>query len=445
MITFQDFEKNRDLIEIINSYRFSQDYLNMVDSNKYYLGENTKILNRLNWFFNSLGEKEIDKFKANNKTPCDFYKKIVKQEVQYLLGNGVTMDSDVKTELGKNIDLLLQRTGLNARIDGVSWAYCYIDKRGKFQIANFKATEFVPLLDERTGIIRAGIRFYQIDIEKPIYVELYEEDGISVYKMIDNKIEEIEPKKAYKIKIKRDILGLEKIEENWTMLPIIPLWGDETHKTTLTSSLKNKIDLYDIILSDFGNNLEDNNDIYWVLKNYEGQDIGEFLADYKYFKTIRVDDEGEAKAETMETPFQARQVALDILRTQIYEDSMALDMKTLTGSSLTNVAINSAKTDLDLKTDEFEWQCIEFVENLLALYEEYKGNIKNSDIKFIRRTITNDTEIIDNIYKMRQDIDHRTALQLNPYIESKEVDNIIKEIDKENEVIYNNVKSSSRD
>lgn len=447
MLTYQDFEnmkETNEIMQIINNYRFSAEYTRMIEANEYYQGENTKILNRMQWFFNGRGEREKDKFKANNQVPCDFYKKIVKQEVQYLLGNGVTMDIDIKKEIGKNLDLLLQKTGLNARINGVSWVYCYIDKKGKFQTQPFKATEFIPMFDERTGAIMGGIRFYRIAENKPMYIEVYEIDGITSYiANPEGGVELIEEKTPYKLKIKKDILNTEVIGENWSTLPIIPLWGDETHKSSLTTSLKNKIDLYDIILSDFGNNLEDNNDIYWVLKNYQGQDMSEFLADYKYFKTIKTDDDGGAEAKTIETPHEARQIALNILRQQIYEDAMALDMKTLTGGSLTNVAINSAKTDLDLKTDEFEWQCIEFIENILELYNEYRSINLEDDIKFIRRTITNDTEVIDNIYKMRSDIDQETALRLNPYIDDKEIPNIIKKLDTEDEMIYNNIKSNN--
>ena len=43
-----------------------------------------------------------------------------------------------------------------------------------------------------------------------------------------------------------------------------------------------------------------------------------------------------------------------------------------------------------------------------------------TEIKFIRRSIVNDTEIIDNIVKMRNDISLETALTLNPYVENVE-------------------------
>lgn len=444
MITFQDFKNiknDAEILDLINEYKFSNEYAIMAEAEKYYFGENTEILNRLQWFFNSKGQQEVDKFKANNQIPCNYYKKITKQEVQYLLGNGVTMDNDIKKQIGKNFDLLLQKAGLNARIHGVTYIYCYINQENKFMTNNFKATELLPLFDEFNGELRAAIRFYQIDVSKPMIIEVYTEEGKTVYINNDKDIKLLEPLKPYKLKVKRDIMGEEVQQENWSTLPIIAYWGDETHKTTFTPSLKNKIDLYDIIMSDFGNNLEDNNDIYWVLKNYQGQGMSEFLADYKYFKTVRTDDDGEATMKTFDTPYEARETALNLIRTQIYEDTMALDIKALTGGSLTNVAINSAKTDLDLKVDEFEWQTVEMIDKILSLFNEYKKVELKEDIKFIRRTLTNDTEIIENIYKMRSDIDLKTALKLNPYIDDKEIENIITELDKQDEIVYNKLKS----
>ena len=41
----------------------------------------------------------------------------------------------------------------------------------------FKATEFVPLYDEETGALMAGIRFWQISENKPLRATLYEEHG----------------------------------------------------------------------------------------------------------------------------------------------------------------------------------------------------------------------------------------------------------------------------
>lgn len=439
MKTFQDFEKAKNnkkefIQSLINEFKSSELYNNALTAQKYYKGENTEILQRLQWFYKGDGVREQDKFKANNQVPSEFFTKIVKQENSYLLGNGVTIEDDIKKDLGRKFDNKIFKAGNYALVDGVSWGYCYIDKKGKFALDVWRGTEFVPLYDERTGVLRAGVRFWQIDEDKPIYVELYEEDGRTEFSIDNKDVTETSTKKAYRIKIAKDILSERVIdEENWSTLPIAPLFGNDTHRSTLTVALKNKIDLYDIIMSDFGNNLEDSVDVYWVIKNYGGQSLEEFLQDYKYYKSVKIGENGDASPQTIDVPYEARKTALEILRQQIYESSMSLDTSILSGGSLTNVAIKAMMADLELKTDDFESCVLDFLDDILTLYSEYKGLTKEfEEPKLIRRTLINDTEVIDNIIKMRSDIDQETALKLNPYIQDEEIPEIIKRIDEEN-------------
>lgn len=427
MITFQDYTNYKGNIEsfvkdCIANFQNSDFYRKAAKAERYYLGDND-ILHRLQWFYDSAGIKREDNFKANNQVPCEYFKKIVKQQVSYLLANGVTLEDKIKNNLPRKFDINLMKAGKSSVITGCSWTYCYKDNQGKFNTNVFSGTEFIPLFDEFTGEVKAGVRFFRIDKDKPYNVEFYEQDGITRLKE-NNKTGNysiVEEKRAYITKKKIDALE-EKIigSSNFSVLPVIPFYGNDTHTTALSTALKNKIDLYDIIESDFGNNLEDAKDVYWVLKNYSGQDIGEFLADYKEYKTIKVDGDGDAKAETLEVPYQARQTALEILKKDIYDSAMALDTSILSGGSLTNIAIKAAMTDLDLKTDDFENEALDFMENILILYREITGDNTETKINFIRRNIVNDAEVIDNIVKMRNDISQRTALELNPYIEDVE-------------------------
>ena len=200
----------------------------------------------------------------------------------------------------------------------------------------------------------------------------------------------------------------------------------------MTAALKQKLDLWDIVMSDFGNNLEDSRDLYWVLTNYGGQDIGEFLAEYKQYKVIQTDSEGSAEAKTIEVPWQAREVLLNMLKKEIFQSAMALDTEELSGSNLTNVAIKSIMANLDLKTDDFEIQALNCLYDIIGLYLEYRGgNAEDVEIELERRTIINDAEVVDLIYTMREDIDQRTALEKNPLITPKEVDEIMKRTEEE--------------
>lgn len=127
-----------------------------------------------------------------------------------------------------------------------------------------------------------------------------------------------------------------------------------------------------------------------------------------------------AQPHTIEVPYQARQAALQLLRRGIYEDFMALDTDTLTGTQLTNVAIRTASAAMDMKADRWEWQVFRFVRELLRLM-----GIDTEAIRFRRKTIANESETVADIAAMRPDIDRRTALSLNPYLQPEEVERLM--------------------
>lgn len=430
MIIFQDFVKASDkgafILSAINEYKSTQLYTRAVDAFQYFRGNNTTITNMMKWFYNSAGIQQEDKFKANHKVCSEFFKVIVMQENGYLLGNGLTVDDKIKKDLGKKFDSKLQKAGLKSLIGGVSWGYCFINNKGEFDIDVWDATEVVPFFDERTGAVMAVARFYQIESDRPMFVELYEQDGKTELMTVNSHLTVIKDKTPYRMQLSKDLLGeVMSGLGNFSVLPVFPLWANLNKESSLSYALKKDIDIYDIVMSDFANNLEDTQDIYWVLKNYQGQDLGEFLADYKYYKAIKVDGEGEATPHTIDIPYQARQIILEQLRKQIFEGAMALDISVLSGGSLTNVAINANMANLDLKTDDFETNVRDFVGNIIDLLLEFKNKSVDYEIDFIRRTIINDTEIIDNLMKSRSDLSLETFLTKHPY-----VDDVKKEIER---------------
>jgi predicted ThiF/HesA family dinucleotide-utilizing enzyme len=101
-------------------------------------------------------------------------------------------------------------------------------------------------------------------------------------------------------------------------------------------------------------------------------------------------------------------------------------MDELTGGSLTNVAIRAATANLNLKANRYEWQVRQFVRQILLL-----AGIESDEIRFKRQTIANESETVADIAVMRQDIDQRTALKLNPYIQEDEIDDIMGDVDAE--------------
>jgi len=259
-----------------------------------------------------------------------------------------------------------------------------------------------------------------------MYLRVFDEYGTAIWRVTGRKLDIAQPLTPYIRLKKADALGEELIPtQAWDELPLIPLWANPEHRSELTAGIRAKIDAYDRILSDFADNLDRANDVYWVLNNFGGtsEDIACLLEEISRIKAVASisDGSGSATAEpkTIEVPYEARRAALHLLERALYRDYMALDMDELTGGSLTNVAIRAATANLNLKSDRYEWQILQFLHALCRLLRLTPG-----PIRFRRQTIANESETIRDIAAMRSDITHRKALELNPYVQPEEVESL---------------------
>lgn len=437
---------------VIQRYKDSQEFHIGLEANAYFTGENTEIMGKVLLkpevvrTMTEEGEKKslTTEKVIGNRLSNDFLFRFVVQQNQYLLGNGVTLkDAETKKKLGRSFDTRLQECGENALLHGVSWGYWNHDHLECISAVKDSYSGFVALCDEVTSEPKVGIQFWQIGRDKPMGVRLFEVDGVTIYRYPGASIETttkpeiVEKKRAYKLKKIKDGGGVSVIsEENYRTLPVVPLFANKEKHSELTHNIKSKIDAYDRIQSDFGDNLDRANDVYWVLNNFGGTtaDVINMIEMINKVKAVLNESNavgGGATAEprTIEVPYMARATALDLLRKSLYQDYMALDMDEIRGGSLTNVAIKTAMANLNLKADRYEWQCFGFVQNILAFV-----GVEGEDaeiIRFNRRGIVNESEVIANIYMMRNDVSRQWALEANPMVNSDEIPTILAERDKE--------------
>lgn len=443
--TYQDWaatkESERPLLleKIITAYKASDDFKRALSATRYFNAENEAVHEKVMLKERSYKTQDGKATMAHetiigNRIASNFLFRFVTQQNQYLLGNGVTLsDGAEKSRLGLGFDKQLEQMGENALLHGVCWAFWNNDHMEMIPAANGEGAGFAALLDERTGAPMLGVQFWQLTDKKPLYVRLFETDGVTEYQKTqeDKQLKEIAPKRAYKETRAVDAAGSEMIAaENYGgALPVVPLFANGEKRSEFTDAIKSKIDLFDRIMSDFGDNLDRANDVYWVLNNFGGttKELAEMIDQINRLKIISNVSDGTnnstAEPFAFEVPYNARKTALELLRRELYSDYMAMNMDELTGSSLTNVAIQTAMTNLNLKCDRFEWQAFRFVQDILNL-----AGIKTEKITFKRQTIANRSEIVQDIAAMREDIDQETALKLNPYIDQEHISDILKNI-----------------
>lgn len=403
MLTYQDFlreattdeNKINFIQKAINQHINSDDYKKAVEAYEYYRQRNTAIMQYQKILYTVTGKPIEDVFSANHKTTSNFFYKIITQMIQYSLGNGLTFENEnVKEKFTGDIDLKIKKIFRYAAIEKIAFGFY---NNGNLEC--FKVTEFVPLWDEEDGSLKAGIRFWQIDSSKPLRATLFELDGYTEYIREKNQPMRILKDKQKYIKYKQtsEIYGTEIFEgENYPTFPIIPAYCNDK-KQSMLEGIKEQIDAYDFIKSGFANDLDDATQIYWLLQNTGGMDdvdLAKFMQRLKTTKIANIDaDEGGALTPyTVQVPYQSREVYLERLEKDIYNDAMALNVSGIQAGNITATQIKAAYEDINLRADAFEEQVLEFMQAVFEL-----AGVENEKITFNRSKVANTSEEIQTI------------------------------------------------
>ena len=360
----------------ILDFKTSDEYKTAVIADDYAKQQNTTIVTYQKMLYTLSGNQVPDNFSANYKLCSNFFNRFITQLNQFLLGNGVTFDDDnTKKKLGDDFDYQIQDAGYKALEGGTAygfWNYDHIDV--------FSATEFVPLYDEENGALKAGIRFWQLDDNKPIRATLYELDGYTEYMWNRRQTDEgkteyvgetLKEKRTYKETVRISEADGEEIYdgENYEGFPIVPLFANR-YKQSEIVGLRQNIDAYDLIKSGYANDLDDASQIYWTINNAGGMDdidLVQFLERLKTVRVAQVDNDGQVQSHTTEPPYGGRETILERLRADMYDDFMALDTKAIAGGAVTATQIEAAYEPLNQKTDGYEYEVTRFIKGILKL------------------------------------------------------------------------------
>lgn len=431
MVTYQDFIKDVSengykvaITNAVSDWKSGAIYKNAVAADLYDKQQNPtlKQINALKTQMSQQTYGGMVTADIKSEISSNFFHRLNTQRNTYLLGNGITFPVDtVKDKLGSDFDTQMKKAGYNALIHGVTFGFW----NGTLNV--FEATEFCPLWCEETGVLMAGIRFWQVDSTKPTFFTLYEDDGYTDFKLDGAEWSTVKEKSKYIVTMRyTEAEGTSVADEhNYSALPIIPFWGNNLKQSTLVG-LRSLIDAYDVVNSGFADDLNEMQEIFWILQNYSGMtqdDLTKFFRRLKWFKVAEVDtsDNGEIKPYRQEVPYQSRQVFLDSIRKQIYEGFGAFDVHTVSAGS-TNDHIEAAYQPMDEEADDFEYQVIQFVQSLGALL-----GIPAEDCtpQFKRNRISNQKEQVEMLVMQAQWLDEETMLNKFPNITPDEVKEII--------------------
>lgn len=431
MRTYQDFlevaeksdqERMAFVLAAINAHKASDIYRQALIAKEYDAHRNVTIANFQKLLYTLNGKVIPDNYSPNYKLRSNFFANFVTQETQYLLGNGVTLkEAANKEKLGTSFDVRLQDAAHAALVGGVSYGFWNLD-----HLEVFDVTEFVPILDEETGALRSGIRFWQVSDTKPLRATLYEPDGFTQFIRRSGKnMEILEEKRGYvSVEASSEADGTEILAyQNYPGFPIIPLYGNRAKQSELVGQ-REAIDCYDLIKSGFANTVDEASIIYWTISNAGGMDeidMARFKESMRRIGVGLVDDDGaKAEAHTLTIPVEAREALLSRISDDLYRDAQMLDVTKVQAGQKTATEIMAAYQPMDNKVDQFEYCVIEFLQALFKIVGI------DDEPSFMRSKITNQLEQTQMVLLAASYLDDETILSKLPWLTQEEIANILK-------------------
>lgn len=451
MKTFQDLqmtnisERGEFCAEAIKAFMNTASYSLAKDGEAYYNKHNITIEKYKKLLTTLSGRRVEDVFSSNYKLKTLFFRRLVTQQVQYVLGNGLTLsDTANKERLGADFDYQLQKASKIAMAQGQAFGYWNLDHLEVFGYADTDTDAgFCPLYNEETSQLEAGIRYWfkrygDKANDVLLRMTLYEADGITEYARKGNEeVKTIEEKKGYIQKAV--VLGTGEVEEafdeNYTALPIVPLYANDSHQSELVG-IRECIDCYDFVKSGLANDIDDTSGFYWILQNTGGMDdvdLAQFVQRMKTVKAAVVDGDAgvNATAQTLDVPVEARKTMLEILRKDIYEDFQALDVNTLSASAKTTQEIQAAYQAQDNKCADFEYLILDFVQQILG----FAGIDDNPT--FVWNKIVNQNEQTSMVLSCANFLPQELIIKHLPFLTPEEADQAIMDLNTEAYKLFN--------
>lgn len=428
----------------IKEWKDSRRRKDQLTGDLYYLGKHD-ILKRQRTIIGKDGKLQVATNLPNNRLVNNQYALMVDQKTNYLVGKPFTTNCENKAYVNllsrvfnKRFYRLLKYVCEDALNGGLGWIYLYYDERGgKLAFKHYPAYDILPFwADDDHTILDCAIRLYPQEVwngyQKKIVekVEIFKPDGLWRYiyqnDMLIPDVEAGEHENYFAV-----VDGEGSVEEyNWTEIPLIPFKYNK-QEIPLINRVKTLQDGINTMLSDFENNMqEDARNTILILKNYDGQDLGEFRRNLSTFGAVKVRDDGGVETLQVEINAENYKSVLDLLKKSLIENARGYDAKDdrLSGNP-NQMNIQSMYSDIDLDANGMETEFQAAFEQLLwFINQDFSnrglGDFEKEEIRitFDRDILINESEAIGNCSKSVGILSDETIVEQHPWTKDVEME-----------------------
>lgn len=428
-----------------NAAQHEMDVRRAQTADRYYRKRNDILLKKP---FDENGEHPMRN--ADNRIPSNFYGLLVNQKASYLFSDPPLFDVGRKADNERIVEALgdgyakkCKGLCINASNAGVGWLHVWKGEDGGFQYGVVPSTQVIPVwssdLEKR---LIAALRTYNTvdDVGETYTVYEYWTDTecVAYQRREAANLDYLFPCRMFSV---YDLdLGMmqpsNRYQHGWGEVPFIPFFNNEVCASDL-DTVKELVDAYDKVFSGFLNDLEDIQEIIFVLSGYGGADLHEFIENIKRSKAIKVDpgdDNNKPGVETLtiNIPVEAREKMLTITRKAIFEQGQGIDPDPQNFGNSSGVALKFLYSLLELKSGLMETEFRLGFGRLVRLICKHLGIAPGKiDQTWTRTAVTNDAELADIAAKSTGVISQRTILRRHPWVDDPGEEQ--KQLDKERE------------
>lgn len=423
--------------EEIREWRDSPRRMDQIKGEMYYEGRHDILTRRRTAIGRDGRTSDVDNI-PNNRLIDNLYALMVDQKTNYLVGRPFAVSCGDEAYLdalngifGRDFYRLLKYVCEDALKGGIAWVCPYYDREGRLAFKNFPAYEILPFwADDGHTVLDSAARLYRQEVwegrQKRIVerAELFLPDGLHRY-VFDNGVlipdvalGEHEPYFAAPGPDGTPT-GL-----NWERIPLVAFKYNK-REIPLLNRVKTLQDGINTMLSDYMNGMqEDPRNTILVLKNYDGQDLGEFRYNLAAYGAVKVREEGGVETLSVQVNADNYKSILDLMKKSLIANARGYDAKDdRLGNNPNQMNIQSMYSDIDLDANGMETEFQAAFDNLLWFIDAHLANTGrgdfsgvDADIIFNRDVLINESEVIANIRNSVGILSDETLVANHPWV-----------------------------
>ncbi|WP_455715425.1 phage portal protein [Anaerosporobacter sp.] len=381
---------------------------------------------------------------ADNRIPRNFHGLIVNQKASYaftappIFDVGNTSANNTITEcLGDEYSKNCMELCINAANSTIGWVHYWESDNG-FEWAVVDSKQIIPvwsksLKKKLNGVFRVYDEIDEITGDNYTIYEYWTETECQAFrrKTSDTFDENFSVYNMFYDPGNDEMIS--SYTHSFERVPFIP-FNNNNIGTNDLDNIKLLIDVYDKVYSGFINDLDDIQELIFVLSGYGGTELNGFLQDLKKYKTIKVDgDEGSnpgVSTLSIEIPIEARKTVLDVTRKAIFEQGQGFDPQPESFGNQSGEALKFMYSLLEMKVGLMQTEFMLGFAELVRAICKYKGLECKTIIQTWTRTcIKNDTEQAQICKDSVGIVSKRTILKNHPLVEDADAE--LKYLEKE--------------